>query len=385
MTPEILRLTVLPFLTAGIVVYLITPLIIKTGGILGIIDDPRFHKHPKVIHTYPVPRGGGIATFAGILIASIIFIPIDKHLIGILLGGLVLMILGFIDDKYDLSPYKRLLVQFFVAGIPIAAGIGIAYIKFPLLAEIIVKNPLLHPLFTVSQNGQPLLTADLNSGMIDLSFPRIYFSLFGDHSIWVLSDLFAILWIVTLMNFVNWGASGLDGQLSGTTVIAALTIAALSLKYSADITQWPVIILAMITAGAYFGFLPWHIYPQKIMPGFGGSTLAGFMLGVLAILSTTKVGTLMVVLAIPLLDSGFTIIRRLGSGKSPFWGDRGHLHHKLLDIGLSKKRVAFFYWSITALLGIIALNLNASNKFYTILGVGVLIGGLLLWLTKKKK
>ncbi len=351
-----LSLSVLPFLVAALVSYVSTPVIIKFSSKLGIIDDPKLNKHPKVTHTYPVPRGGGVPIFAGILIAALVFIPLDKHLVGILIGGFILMTLGLIDDRYNLNPYKRLLIQFLVAAIPIAAGIGIAF----------VANPL--------------------GGIFDLSVPRISFQLFGgSHSIWILSDLFALMWMVTLMNFVNIGASGLDGQLSGTITIAALTIGALSLGYSADITEWPVIILAMVTAGAYFGFLPWHIYPQKIMPGFGGSTLAGFMLGILSILSTTKVGTLMVVLAVPLIDTGFVVVKRLIAGKSPFWGDRGHLHHKLLDSGYSKKQVALFYWAATAVLGIIAINLNATSKLYTILGVSVMIGGLLLWLTRKKQ
>lgn len=353
---EILYLLILPAAVSALTAYLTTPLVIKFAHRLGIIDDPKRHIHPKVIHTYPIPRGGGIATFAGILVATLIFLPVDKHLVGILLGALSIVILGVIDDRYDLNPYKRLIVQFAVAAIPIAAGIGIAYLT----------NPF--------------------NGTLDLSYPRISFMLFGEErSIWILSDLFALFWIVTLMNFVNIGASGLDGQLSGTVVIAAATIAALSLKFSADITQWPVIILAGVTMGAYLGFLPWHIFPQKIMPGFGGSTLAGFMLGIISILSTTKVGTLMVVLAVPLIDTGFVVVKRVMSGKSPFLGDRGHLHHKLLEAGFSKRQVALFYWAATALLGIVALNLNASFKLYTILGVAGLLGGSILWLTRRAK
>jgi UDP-GlcNAc:undecaprenyl-phosphate GlcNAc-1-phosphate transferase len=184
---------------------------------------------------------------------------------------------------------------------------------------------------------------------------------------------------------INMGAKGVDGQLSGVTVIAALTIAALSLKFSADITQWPVIILAAITAGAYFGFLPWHIFPQKIMPGYGGSTLAGYLLGVLSILATAKVGVLLVVLGVPLIDTGYVIFNRIRHGKSPVWGDRGHLHHKLLDAGLSKKQVAIFYWGVTAILGVIALNLKTDAKVYTMIGVAVFLGGLTLWLTYRSK
>src|SRR5258706_14796667 len=137
------------------------------------------------------------------------------------------------------------------------------------------------------------------------------------------------------MNMINMGAKGVDGQLSGVTVIAAFVIALISLKFSADITQWPVIILAAITGGAYLGFLPWHIFPQKIMPGYGGSTIAGYLFAILSILSTTKVGALMVVLGFPLIDKGFSIVRRVLTGKSPVWGDRGHLHHRLLDAGVS--------------------------------------------------
>ncbi|OGM25900.1 hypothetical protein A2962_00405 [Candidatus Woesebacteria bacterium RIFCSPLOWO2_01_FULL_39_61] len=353
---NIIDLVFLPLGVAAIVSYFVTPIVIASAKKLGIVDDPKKHKHPKVIHTYPVPRGGGIPIFLGVAISTAAFLPLDKHLTGILLGALVLTVLGFIDDKYDINPYVRLVVQFLAASFPIAAGIGISFIT----------NPF--------------------NGIVDLSNPQFAFSLLGqERSIWVLSDLFALFWVVILMNFVNIGASGLDGQLSGTTVVAGLTITTLSLRFSADITQWPAIILAAITTGAYLGFLPWHIFPQKIMPGFGGSTLAGYLLGVLSILSTTKVGTLMVVLAVPLIDTGFTMGRRILTGHSPFWGDRGHLHHKLLDAGLSKRSVAFFYWAITAMLGIFALNLNASYKFYTIIGVFVLIGGLLLWLTYRPK
>lgn len=346
----------LPWLIAAVVAFLTTPLVIKVAGKIGIIDDPAKNKHPKVIHTYPVPRGGGIPIFIALLIASFIFLPLDKHLIGILIGAVILVVMGIADDKYNINPYLRLGLGFLAAAAPIISGIGISFIS----------NPM--------------------GGIINLSQPQIAFDFFGQtHSVWIISDIFAIIWIVFLMNMVNMGAKGVDGQLSGVVVIAALTIGFLSLRFSADITQWPVIILAAITAGAYLGFLPWHIFPQKIMPGYGGSTLAGYLLGVLSILSTTKVGTLIVVLGIPLIDTGYTIIRRIANHKSPVWGDRGHLHHRLLDAGLSKAQVAAFYWLITAILGFLALNLNTANKIYTMIGIAMLLGGLILWLTKKPR
>ena len=348
---NISNLAILPFLAAAAVAFLATPLVIKFARKIGTIDDPKKHKHPKVIHTYPVPRGGGLAIFIGIAIASFIFLPLDKHLTGILIGAALLVVLGIFDDKYDLNPYLRLFLQLVIVSIPIAAGVGIAFLT----------NPF--------------------NGIIDLSQPQIVFNLLGEQrSIWILSDLFAFFWIIFLMNIINMGAKGVDGQLPGVAGIAALAITALSFKFSADISQWPITILAAITAGAFFGFLPWNIFPQKIMPSFSGSILAGYMLALLSILSTTKIGILMVVLGVPLVDTGYTIVRRLAEGKSPVWGDRGHLHHRLLDAGWSKRKVSGFYWLITAILGIIALNLNATQKLYTIISIAVLVGGLILWL-----
>ncbi len=350
------NLFLLPWLLSTAIAFLTTPLVIKFAGRLGIIDDPRKSSHPKVIHTIPTPRGGGIPIFLALLISTLIFLPIDKHVVGILAGALILVVMGLLDDKYNLNPYLRLGLGFLAVAAPIAGGIGIAFIT----------NPF--------------------GGIIDLSQPQISFSLFGTvHTIWLIADLFALFWVTFLMNMINMGAKGVDGQLSGVTVIAGLTIAILSIRYSADITQWPVIVLAAITTGAYLGFLPWHVFPQKIMPGYGGSTLAGYLLGVLSILATAKVGVLLVVLGIPLIDTGYVIINRIVNGKSPVWGDRGHLHHRLLDAGLSKGQVAFFYWGVTAILGVIALNLNTEAKIYTMMGVAALLEGLILWLTQKTK
>lgn len=349
------NLFLLPWITSALIAFAFTPLIIKYAKRLGIVDDPRGKKHPKIIHKVPTPRGGGISIFIALLLTTLIFVPLDKHVIGILTGALILIIMGFLDDKYDLNPYLRLGLGFVAAAMPIMAGIGISFIT----------NPM--------------------GGVIDLSTPRLTFNFFGSHEIWLLADFFALFWITFFMNIINMGAKGVDGQLSGVTVISAIIIALLSLRYSADITQWPVIILASITSGAYLGFLPWHIYPQKIMPGYGGSTLAGYLLAVLSILATAKVGILLVVLGVPLIDTGLTIIRRILSGKSPVWGDRGHLHHRLLDIGLSKGQVAVFYWTTTLILGIIALNLNTTSKLYTIVGIAIFLSGLILWLSRLSK
>jgi UDP-GlcNAc:undecaprenyl-phosphate/decaprenyl-phosphate GlcNAc-1-phosphate transferase len=229
--------------------------------------------------------------------------------------------------------------------------------------------------------GIPFLTNPLSTGeLIYLNQPQIPIYLLGKtRTIWILADIFALFWIVGIMNFVNW-SKGLDGQLPGTAGIAAIVIALLSLNFSADIAQWETSILAIIVAGAFIGFLPWNFFPQKIMPGYGGGSLAGYFLAILAILSTTKVGTLIIVLGIPLIDAVFVMIRRVLAGRSPVWGDTRHLHHTLMKLGWSKRKIAIFYWVITAFLGFVALKLNSQQKFYTIILLAVFFAGFLLWI-----
>ena len=327
-----------------------TPLTIKVYKKFGWFDDPRLTRRLKNTHQYPVPRGGGLPVFLSLLISSLLFLGLDKHLAGILLGALVILVMGVLDDIFDLNPYFRLGGGFLAASCVVVVGIGIPFIT----------NPL--------------------GGIIHLNQPQIPIFLFGKwRTIWVLADLFALFWINWCMNFVNW-SKGIDGQLPGIVVVAAITISILSLRFSADITQWPVIILALITAGAYLGFLPWNFYPQKIMPGYGGGALAGYLLAVLTILSSTKVGTALMVLGVPLIDAVYAILRRIKSGRSPVWGDRGHFHHKLIDLGWGKRSIAVFYWGVTALLGILALKLSSQQKFYTIVLLGVIFGGVILWL-----
>jgi UDP-GlcNAc:undecaprenyl-phosphate GlcNAc-1-phosphate transferase len=147
-----------------------------------------------------------------------------------------------------------------------------------------------------------------------------------------------------------------------------------------DPTQTIVSILAFLIAGSFLGFLPWNFFPQKIMPGYSGKTLAGFLLGILAILSYAKVGTALLVLGIPMVDAVFTLVRRIAKGKSPIWADRGHLHHQLLDMGLSKRMIALLYYAVSAILGAVALFITSNQKVFIILVVFVGIGGVLLWI-----
>jgi len=337
----------------AILVSILTPVVIWIYKRKGWLDDPKKQKHPKVVHKYPVPRGGGLAIFGAILIASWWYLPMDKHLAGILLGGLILTIVGWWDDIKNISPYWRLGIGLVAALVVVGAGIGVPYISNPFEA------------------GE----------VINLSQPQIPIFLWGKiRTIWIWADLMALVWIVGTMNFVNW-SKGLDGQLPGIVVVAAVVIGLLSLRFEGDVTQWPVVMLAFILGGAYLGFLGWNFYPQKIMPGYGGGSLAGYFLAVLAILSGAKMATAILVLGIPMIDAIYSIIRRVLRGRSPVWGDRGHLHHKLLDLGWGKRRIAMFYWLVSGVLGILALQLNSQEKLYTMMVLFILVGGSLLWLS----
>lgn len=326
-----------PLLTAAAVSFLATPLAIRLAWHFGLVDNPKFHKHPKVVHTYPVPRGGGLPIFLALVAGASLFLVRDIRIAGVVLGATFALAIGVADDKWGLNPYLRIAANLATALPLVIFGVGLSYITNP---------------FGGILNFEPWLSA-----------------------------IFTLVWVGGMMNFLGIGAGGIEGQHPGVVAIAATTLGLLAARYINDPSQWPVVILAGITAGAYLGFLPWNFYPQKIMPGYSGKSLAGYLLAVIAILAVAKVQTLLMVLAIPIADAGWAIVRRILSGKSPVWGDRGHLHHHLLDLGWGKRRIAVFYWTITAISGILALWLNSKQKFYTLAAAFLIIGTIILWLS----
>jgi UDP-GlcNAc:undecaprenyl-phosphate/decaprenyl-phosphate GlcNAc-1-phosphate transferase len=201
----------LPLLTSLAVAALLAPLVIWAYKKKGYIDDPKRANHQKVIHTYPVPRGGGIVIYGAVLAGSLLFMGVDKHTVSILFGGLILMITGIVDDIWNIHPYWRLGWGLLAASAVVGAGIGIAFITNP-----------------------------FGDGVLYLNQPQLVFSFFGDiKTIWILADILALIWIVWCMNMINW-SKGLDGQLPGMVVIAATVIAVLSFQFTEDVTQWEV-------------------------------------------------------------------------------------------------------------------------------------------------
>ena len=340
----------LPFLAAFLIAFCITPLIIQLAKYYKLVDDPKHRYHPAHTHKGIIPRAGGAAIFVSVLLGTLLFLPITKLLIGILIGSFILVSIGLVDDRADVNPWVRFAVNALAAVIVVSAGAGIPY----------VTNPL-------------------TGGVIHLDSLRFTFDMVGRHTIIVWSDLFAFLWIMWTMNIIGWSA-GVDGQMPGFVAISALVLGLLSLRFTIlDPSQIHITILAFVISGAFVGFLPWNFYPQKIMPGYGGKTLAGFLLALLGILSYGKVGTALLVLGIPMMDAVYTLIRRIGQKQSPVLADRGHLHHRLLDLGWGKRKIALFYWGVSAILGAIALTVTSKQKLFAFLLVAVGVGGFLLW------
>ncbi|MGB9707225.1 MAG: glycosyltransferase family 4 protein [Microgenomates group bacterium] len=322
---------------------------------IGLVTNRKKRKHPAHTHKGIIPRGGGLPIFLAIIIGIFLFIKINKIILGIILGSFLITIVGLLDDYYDLSAYWRFVLNILIAAMVIGFGLGIPYIS----------NPF--------------------GGVIDLSQPKIYLPFFGLKKIWIFADLLAIIWLVWLMNMVNW-SKGVDGQLPGFVAITAFFLGLLSQRFTAhDISAEAVMILSFIISGAFLGFLPWNFYPQKIMPGYGGGALAGFMLGVLSILSFGKVGTAILILSVPMIDAIYTILRRIKNKRSPFRADWGHFHHRLLEIGWGKRRIAVFYWLVSLILGIASLFLKSLEKLIVFLSFFIVLIVFILIIEKVKK
>ncbi|MBI5127560.1 undecaprenyl/decaprenyl-phosphate alpha-N-acetylglucosaminyl 1-phosphate transferase [Candidatus Roizmanbacteria bacterium] len=320
-----------------------------------LVTDRKKRFHPAHTHQGIIPRGGGIPIYLAILLTSMLFLPQTKIIIGILFASFLLVVLGLFDDRGDISPYWRFLGNILISAIVIAFGLGIPYIS----------NPF--------------------GGIIRLDTWQLPVNLFGTHSIWILADILAIIWLTWTTNMVNW-SKGVDGQLPGFVAITAIFLGLLSQRFTVhDINIQSVTIFSFIVAGAYLGFLPFNFYPQKIMPGYGGGALAGFLLGILSILSFGKIGTAVLVLSVPMIDAIYTILRRFKQRKSIFKADWGHFHHRLMEIGWGKRRIAIFYWLISLILGVSSLFLKGIEKLVAFATIALVLLIFIVIINRMKK
>lgn len=335
--------------------FLLTGPVIVLARKLNLVTNKALRFHPAHTHEGIIPRAGGIPIFLAIFITVLMFLPINKIMFGILLASSLLVIIGTIDDYSDISPYVRFALNIIVSAIVIGFGLGIPYLSNPFGQAI------------------PLDTWKLN------------FDFFGTRSIWLLADILAIVWLTWTTNMVNW-SKGVDGQLPGFVAITAIFMGLLGARFTAhDISIQSVTLFSFIVAGAYLGFLPFNFFPQKIMPGYGGGGLAGFLLGVLSILSFGKLGTAVLILSVPMIDAVYTIVRRIKKRQSPFRADWGHFHHRLLEIGWGKRRIAVFYWLISFILGLSSLFLKGVEKIIAFVTCGIVLLAFMLIINRMKK
>jgi UDP-GlcNAc:undecaprenyl-phosphate GlcNAc-1-phosphate transferase len=313
-----------------------TFLAVKFFPKLGLMDRPWKYG----LKREPIPYYGGLIIFFTFFISILFFVPLDSHLLALLFGAILIVSISFADDLFGLSPHVRLLVQIFAALVLVAAGVGIHSIS----------NPF----------GSPIL---LDQFQFLLQFQGAIYPIF------LLSALFTVVWIVAVTNTMNF-LDGLNGLPSGVSAIAALTLFFLTIRPDIHFdvsSQTPVAMMSIILFASCLAFWLFDFYPAKILMGDTGSMFLGFMIATLAIFSGGKIATAFLVLGLPLLDALWVIVRRILNGNSPFKGDLKHLHHRLLEMGLSHRRALLLFYIICALFGGIAVFLEGKQKVYAII------------------
>jgi UDP-GlcNAc:undecaprenyl-phosphate GlcNAc-1-phosphate transferase len=285
-------------LVALTVVVLLTPAVGGMARLLGVVDRPGGRR----LNRSPVPRLGGLALFLGIFVPALAFVPFTRETRGLLLGAAVAVTVGAIDDFRGLRWFEKLAGQLAAASIPAIFGIWVDRFTFPLLGVHALPAWL----------GVPL----------------------------------SILWIVAIMNMVNF-LDGLDGLASGVAAIAGLTFAVIALS----LAKTDAAILSAIVFGACVGFLRHNFYPARIFMGDSGALLLGFLLAAISVQGLLKTAATvalffpLLVLAVPIVDTTFVVVRRLKHGEKIFEGDQAHLHHRFLRRGFSQPRAAMTIWA----------------------------------------
>ena len=328
---------VMAFVIACVAAAIITPFTIRLAFRVGAIDVP---KDDRKIHSKAMPRIGGLAFIAGFAISTFVMFVcceidktinlVDVNLLGFFAGAFVIVATGLLDDIKGIKPIFKLAGQLLAAICVVLSGIRIGYIEIPFLEMY---------------------------GLSEL-----------------LSIIVTIGWIVGVTNAINL-IDGLDGLATGVSAISVVSLLAIFiLNGAADI---PLILVAALL-GSLIGFLPYNFNPAKTFMGDVGSNFLGYTLATISMLGMAKTYTAMaivlpvIVLALPIFDTLFAIIRRLLSGKSIMQADRGHLHHRLLDLGLSQRQAVLVLYAITALFGVFAIVLMKSSIWKIIAFVGII-------------
>lgn len=295
-----------------------TPLVKSLAGKVGAVDVPKDNRR---MHDHPIPRLGGLAIFLGFMIAVLLLIPLDTPKKGMLLGAVIIVILGVFDDIHALPALPKFIVQIIAAVIAAVAGNRIE----------VLSNP----------------------------------NIFSDNPTWVLGWLsipVTVIWIVAITNAVNL-IDGLDGLACGVSTISSVIMLVIALMVS----ELDVAMMMGALAGACIGFLPYNFNPAKIFMGDTGATFLGYIMATVSVQGMFKMYNLIsfvapfLMLGLPIFDVCFAVVRRVSKGQSPMKPDRSHVHHRLIDMGLSQKQTVGVLYVISAILGLSAVVLTASG------------------------
>jgi UDP-GlcNAc:undecaprenyl-phosphate/decaprenyl-phosphate GlcNAc-1-phosphate transferase len=316
----------MPILLCFILSLLLTPLVKRVSIKIGAIDKPDERK----VHKKIMPRMGGLAIIISFIFGCLVFIPNSIQIWPILLGVIIIAFTGLLDDMYSLSPRMKLLGQILAATVAVLGGVQIEFITTP-SGEII------------------------NFGWFSIPL--------------------TIIWIVAIINAINL-IDGLDGLAAGVTSIATITISILALTLGHPLTFF----MGIILLGSTLGFLVFNFYPAKIFMGDTGSLFLGYMISVLSVMGLTKSAAIfslvlpIIILAVPIMDTTFAIIRRIVQKKPLSAPDKFHLHHCLIRLGFSHKQSVLLIYLLSAIFSLAAILFTRA----TIWGASILIVLLLI-------
>ena len=317
------------FILALAISFACTPAVRMLAIKIKAVDVPKDNRR---MHKVPIPRMGGLAIFAGFLVSVLFFVPLGTEFRSILIGALILVVLGIIDDIVALKPKTKFAGQIIAALIPALSGVSI-------------------------------------HGIVNPFVPGQYSTL------GIFSIPFTVIWIVGITNAVNF-IDGLDGLACGVSAIATVTMFIIAVLFG----ETYIALMMAALAGACLGFLPYNMNPAKIFMGDTGSMFLGYTLATVSIQGLFKFYAVIsfavpfILLGLPIFDTGFAIVRRLLKGQSPLQADRGHVHHRLIDLGFDQKQSVAILYAFSALMGLTAVILARTNESkLIILAIAVLV------------
>jgi UDP-GlcNAc:undecaprenyl-phosphate/decaprenyl-phosphate GlcNAc-1-phosphate transferase len=282
---------------AAVVTAVLTPFVGRAARRLGALDEPR----DRGLSQRMTPLLGGVAIFAGVVVAGLVWLPMNQSYRAILAGATLITVVGAIDDVIDLHPALKLAGQVGATAIPVANGVRVSDFTLPFVHRV-----------DLGDLGAPL----------------------------------TIVGIVLIINVVNF-SDGVDGLAAGVCAIAASSFAVIAF----DLDKADAAVLAAIIAGAALGFLVHNFHPASVFMGDCGSNLLGYLLGAVIVEGSLKTNALialigpLVILAVPFLDTGFVVAKRVKYRRPVYRADRWHFHHRMANIGFSQRRTVLYLYA----------------------------------------